>query len=287
MKKKGVKNLKSLKKEKLKIPSIRIWQIITLIVLLLLIAILAFVSGNLTGRAIDTFDLRQGSEQIIKGIQDFSEPFLRFIFGVQQYDEYLWTKILLFSLLFVIIYAVLKNVDLFARYPSIPSILSGIVSLLAIRYLISNNLINVVLLQYGALGIAITVFLPYLVYFYFVETSVRGRAGRRLAWILFGLVFIALWISRRNDLGGANWVYIMGIVAVAIAVIFDPQIRGYFGIMENRKSVRAIMDKQKREIKDELRKLTEQLRNRVIKYDEYERETQDLLRNLRTLEKMS
>ena len=170
------------------------------------------------------FNLREGTEQLLKQIQDFSEPLLKFLLGVDSYDEFFFTKVLLFILLIVVIFSVLKNIEIFRHYLGAQWILSIIISLLAVRYLISINIINAILLPYGALGIAITILLPLVIFFYFVHNSIRHSRMRMLSWILYGLFFIGLWWQRSVDIGNFGWIYGAGIIGVLIAIIFDKQI---------------------------------------------------------------
>ena len=57
--------------------------------------------------------------------------------------------------------------------------------------------------------------------------------GRRLFWILFIIVFAALWVSRYSELPTvANQIYIWTFVVMILAFIFDKGIHRYFGAHE-------------------------------------------------------
>ena len=57
--------------------------------------------------------------------------------------------------------------------------------------------------------------------------------GRRLFWILFIIVFAALWVSRYSELPMvANQIYIWTFVVMVIAFIADKGIHRYFAVHE-------------------------------------------------------
>lgn len=151
------------------------------------------------------------------------------IFGVSTFDEFLFAKILLFFLLFAIIFMVLKRITIFEGNITIISVVAVIVSLFAVRFIKENEFINAILLPYGTLGVSISIFLPLLIFFYFLHDSEIGGFGRRAAWFIYGAVFLVLWVTRPYDsLGAANWIYILGLGFVIISFIFDRSIHRYF-----------------------------------------------------------
>ena len=146
-----------------------------------------------------------------------------------EYGEFLFAKILLFFLLFAIIFMILKRIYIFEGNRAIVTIVSVIVSLFAVRFLKENEFINAILLPYGALGISISVFLPLLIFFYFLHDSEIGGFGRRAAWFIYFIVFLVLWGTRPySSLGAANWIYILGLGFVIVSLISDRSIHRYF-----------------------------------------------------------
>ena len=170
-------------------------------------------------------------DDFIKKMGDSFGSIFAPIFGVDSFDQFLFAKILLFFLLYAIIFMSLRKIDLFAENKSVAVIVSIIVSIFAVRFIKENQFINAILLPYGALGITLSIFLPLLIYFYFVHSSGIGPFGRRVAWILYGLVFLFLWGSRPYaDLGTANWIYLLGTGFVIVSFLFDSSIHRYFGL---------------------------------------------------------
>ncbi|MFH0711676.1 MAG: hypothetical protein V1889_00965 [archaeon] len=184
------------------------------------------------------YQLTDGLQQIIRIlIQFISET----IFQINSFDEFLFAKILLFSIILLIVYTVISQNSMFGgtgKNKAIQWIISSAISILAIRYL-PNEFVQAILLQYGAFAVAITVFLPLMIYFFFIHQSGVGPFGRKIAWIVYITGFFALWSMRYQDLGEANWIYWIAIGFIIICLIFDKKIHEYFGWSSIRKARRA------------------------------------------------
>src|SRR3989344_5047270 len=129
----------------------------------------------------------------IRGVTDVFEPVLRALFGNFGGEDFLFAKMLLGILLFVIINVVIKRLPMFRDNKSVSIIVALVISLLAIRFINENDLVNGILLPYGTLGVAITTLLPFFIFFYFLHDSQMGPFGRRAGWFLFGVIFLVLW----------------------------------------------------------------------------------------------
>jgi len=207
-------------------------KVVFLTTFLALILISSLVSAQWYG------DFESASNQIIDWIKQIFGPFLEALIGESAFNEHFFARVLLLILIYAIVLTVLKKIELFSKNTFVCVLIAAIVSILGVRYLSETNLISWILLPYGTFFIAIAVFLPFLIYFFFVHTSVNSSIGRRLAWILFAAVFLGLWISRLREtgsfdlknLGTANWMYLLGIAGVAISFFFDREIQKYFGL---------------------------------------------------------
>ncbi len=243
--------MKKSEKKRVKKSEMRRKHFLKLVGVVAAVLVIAFFVFALTQSprpyALGDIDLRQGSQQIADLVKDWASPFLGALLGVGDYDEHLFSRVLLLILIFVVVYGVLSHMEMFQEYRRSSLILAVVVSLLAIRYLVSVDLINAALLPHGAMGIAISVLIPCLVYFYFVHWTISHPVGRRLAWILFGVIFIGLWWQRRVELGDANFIYWMAVAAVILNVVFDRQIHTYFGFSESRRALHALTEHEKNE----------------------------------------
>ncbi|MFH1710864.1 MAG: hypothetical protein ABH840_00970 [Nanoarchaeota archaeon] len=190
-------------------------------------------------------DLRTTGDNVIRVLGDSFSPILSFFLGVDSFDKYFFQRSLLLILLFIVIYAILKRIEMFRTNKTILFLVASIVAILGARYMSDVGIIEAAMLPYGVLGISITVFLPFLIYFFFVYQSVPGTTGRRLAWIVFGLVFLALWASRSSEIGEVGWVYLAGIGLAIVAIFLDPTIKRYFGLHELRRATAHLNDAER------------------------------------------
>ncbi len=175
--------------------------------------------------------VNQVINDVIQALKDILGPIFAALFGTSEFDDFLFTKMLLFLLLGIVVFGALKSVEFFERTRGLALIVSVIVSILAVRYISEDGLIAGILLPYGTLGIAITTFLPFLVYFWFVHKSVQGGFARKAAWILYGVVFVMVWLSRpAGEISStSHWIYVVGFVAMFVSALFDGIFHSYFG----------------------------------------------------------
>jgi len=181
-------------------------------------------------------DLRQGSEQLLQWTTDVLSPIFQVILGDYSSSEFFFAKCLLFILLLVIITFVLNKAKIFGsldEHPGVIYIIAIAVSILAIRFLPDNSLINGILLPYSTLGIALTTFLPLLIYFFFINNANIGHFGRRAGWVLYGIIFLALWLSQNpNTSKTTDWIYWCSLGFVIASFFFDSAIHRYFNLNE-------------------------------------------------------
>ena len=138
-------------------------------------------------------------------------------------------------LLFVIIKFVLEKSQFlgFDEKPGISMLVSAVVSILAIRFIPQTDIVNLILLPYNVLGIAILTVLPFLIFFFFIEKSTMNTGVRRLCWIFYAIIFAVLWNSRYSELSPiGNQIYGWVLVAIILSMIFDPKIKEYFGLKD-------------------------------------------------------
>jgi len=190
--------------------------------LFLILASLPFASAQY-------FSIEEGARQFVDGMKELFTPLFEGLLGTSSYDDFFFAKILLFFLLFIVIFAVMRKVELFEKMKGIVPLVALIISLLAVRYISEEGFFAGILLPYGALGIAVLTFLPFLIYFWFVHKSVKTGLGRRVAWILYAIVFVFLWGSRSSDISTeSNWIYFTTLIIMFIVFAFDKSFKSYF-----------------------------------------------------------
>lgn len=195
-----------------------------------------FASGIFT---IPTASAYAGPIYLFDNFEQSVTPILQLLLGVEEVDENLFARFLFFIIVFTITATVLNKMELFKDKKPIITIISVSVSLLGTRYLGGLDIIQGVLLPYGTMMLAISIALPFLIYFFFVHNTIKSGVGRRVAWILFGAIFLGLWWTRRAEMGDLSWIYNIGIVAVIIVVLADTEIHKYFGVIEMQNAKRA------------------------------------------------
>ncbi len=204
----------------------------------------------------------QGLYQLTDGLREVIRILIQFIsetiLQIDAFNEFLFAKLLLFTLILLVVYTVISKNGIFGgeKNKTIQWIISSAISILAIRYL-PNNFIQAIMLQYGAFAVGITVFLPLIIYFFFVQQSGIGPFGRKTAWIVYLAGFFALWSFRYEDLGEANWIYWIAIGFIIISMIFDKTIHKHLGLRsikkirnENRTERRVSAEAKLKEIED-------------------------------------
>lgn len=229
----------------------------------------------------------EGLEQLANGLKEVIMVLIQFIsdtiFDINSFDELLFAKILLFSIILLVVYTVIKENAIFGGTKNKPIqwIISSAIAILSIRYL-SDDFIQAILLQYGTLAVGITVFLPLMIYFFFIHQSGIGPFGRRVGWIVFAASFFALW-SLRDDLGNANWIYWIAILFVVISIFFDKSIHRYFSFADFRKAEKRLNEKAKWALEDHLDTLREKLEQGRLTPSQFENRVKEIHDKIKAL----
>ncbi len=258
-------------------------NLILLISIVSLFSILTFISAQPYGGYGSGFgfiDLGEGIRQIIDQATRFLAPLFEVILGDYSGSEFFFTKILVLALLFVVIYWILERVPALRGYRNIAMLISLIVSILAVRFISENELVNGILLPYGVLGVALTTLIPFMIFAYGIHTTDLSGAGRKIAWAVFALIFFILWVYKYPELNPiANQIYLWALVAVIIVMIFDKSIHAYFAGADMKKFSKNLTTRQIADLQVELGRL----RNSPVMSNEIERRIQQIERDMRHL----
>ncbi|MCD4771237.1 hypothetical protein K8R30_02345 [archaeon] len=196
------------------------------------------------------------------------------ILDIDAIDEFLFAKILLFTIILLVVYTVIKKNSILGDKAPIHWIVSSSIAILSTKFL-PDNLIQAILLQYSALGIALTIFLPWTIFFFFIHQSGTGPFGRRIGWVVFAAAFFAMWMFR-DGLGEANWIYGIGIAFIIASLIFDKRIHKYFSFADFRKYKEKNKEKTKRNLMRDLKKLGGDLSDGIIDHKTYTKEAGEI-----------
>lgn len=163
-------------------------------------------------------------------------------------SEVFFIKLLVFFLLVAIINFVLLRVPTFKGNTGICLLISVIVSLIAVRYMTTESLINFIWLPYGWLGVVLSVLLPFIIAFYFIE-SFDSAVIRKVGWVVMLVIFAGLGLMRWDTLSTGGewyqnlaWLYVIIAVLSAIIFLFDKEIR----VLMLMSSLNSVEDVNKR-----------------------------------------
>jgi hypothetical protein len=156
----------------------------------------------------------------------------------------------------MVVWSVLDKMPFFYENRWSVWMLSIIVSVLSIRF-IEPTLIEGMLLPYSTSGIAITVTLPLAIYFIWVYKIFRSSIFRRMCFFVALLIFIGLYFTRREQLQDTSYIYLWGVAACILFIIFDKLIV-YFWSKSHEENTRSnLADRSERHILHELNLLNE------------------------------
>jgi hypothetical protein len=188
-------------------------------------------------------------------------------------EEFLIAKGLLLILLIVIISTILKRTPIGKNNEKTANIIAIIISILAVRFINDNQLINGILLPYGTLGVAITTILPFVIFFYFVHYTNMGSFARKISWAFFAIIFLSLWLTREGLSEVSNQIYGWTMLAMIIIFFFDKSIHDYMG---NRK----IKDISKKAKQRRLAKLVTEFNSYVNAGGAYDSNIESVMKDL-------
>lgn len=206
---------------------------------------------------VSAYSFNNGVESVVSSMQNSVSPLISAMFGGSW--EYLFEKLLFFILLLVLIFAVMSRIPMFEGKIAIIWIIDFAVSLLATRFLTEVEFVQSVLLPYQVFGVALLSFIPFLIYFYFVELGIENQAMRRIAWVLYMVVFVGLWWSRYSIIGKTSWIFFASAVLALIVMLADNTIQGMFVRNAIRRGLNIDRVKQivkvQKEIEDDMKLL--------------------------------
>lgn len=173
-------------------------------------------------------------------------------------DDIFVVKVLLFILMIAVVYLAAEKVPGINSNSFVLWLVTIIISMLGARFLSSKELVETVWLPSGVVGITLASFLPFLVFFFFIESFQGHRVVRRVGWILYCVLFAVIAAVRWPEtsvqsgaLAGWNlsWIYIVTAVLALLSFYFDGTIQKYFAKSGAQKAIAqhildAIRDKK-------------------------------------------
>ena len=215
----------------------------------------------------------------IKGLYSILRPLLDYVIGETSSvgdisaESIFFAKILLLVILISLVYVILENVDLFSSKVLVLWIISIGVGVLGVRFL-ESELISTILLPYSVIGVAITAGLPFIIYFIGVEKGLNGpshKTVRRVAWIFFAVIFLALYSLRQSEIPQYAWIYPFTALLAVIVMFFDGSIQRLFFQMRLDRAGAGSRDELVRQINRKIQQVDEDFADGLINAAEHTR----------------
>jgi hypothetical protein len=174
--------------------------------------------------------------EVLNSLADFVKPIAIYSVGGDLTGELLLVKVLLLILAIAILYSAVRLVPGIRENEFTIWIVTIVVSILSVRFLTTEALVNLVWLPNGVTGIALMSLLPFLIYFFYVE-NLNSSALRRTAWIFYSILFLAIALVRWEKLAvdsskyiitNLAWIYIFTATISLLSFIFDKTIHARF-----------------------------------------------------------
>jgi len=231
-----------------------------------------FVSAMLLFSMIGFASAQTLSDKIIKTLDSIGEvldPILRFTLGEVGTGTYstevLVIKFLLFVLLLSVAYFAVGKVPGVKDNAVALWVITIGVSVLGARFMSSEALINFVWLPSGILGVALTSLLPFIIFFFFIESFSGQKLIRRVGWVLFGVLYIGLaivrWDSFLDKESGFNlaWLYVITAILAGLCFLFDRPIQVQKEKRERKKSQKSQLQYVDLELSRKLREVMDEM----------------------------
>ena len=187
-------------------------------------------------------------------MKDVANFFTTITTGTDVLAEDVVARVLLFLLLTIVLYRPAEKLVGGSRNLGIT--LSIIVSLIAVRFL-TLPIIKGLFLPYQALGIVISVAVPFMLFGGFLTTSDIWGPVRRLLWALMMGVFTWLWFFRWSDIGDLAWIYACAAVLCFIMIWADSSLRSLWYKMAEEKTEKGDVAVNTALVQEELAKVIE------------------------------
>lgn len=191
-------------------------------------------------------------------MNDISDFFTKLLSGVSGQD--LMIRVLLVMLLTTVLFR--PAYKLVGEKSGLAFIIAALVSILGIKYLATYDLITGLLLPYGALAIALSAGLPFiLIGMLIVSAPDMPATLRKILWGLMTGAFILLWWFRWTDIGDLAYIYLfMGLISAAVLFFLDGTIVTLYSQATQAQS-KASVDVQIAQINSQIANLYAQYAN--------------------------
>lgn len=135
------------------------------------------------------------------------------------------SKLMVLILVFAIAYFAVSKVSALKGTPWIMWVISIGVAILGVRTL-SQDFVTSIVMSNSAFAVAAVAFIPFVLVFLIVKDFTS--TARRAVWILFGVVFFALWAAQTATDTSTDWIYPLAGLLCILMFVFDGTVHKWF-----------------------------------------------------------
>jgi len=237
-----------------------------------------FASLFLTNFVSAYFDLGYAMDSAARSIQPVAQFFLG---GFDYTGQLLFERFLVFIIIFSITFIALIKAPFFKDQRPAAIVLSVVVPLLSVRY-INFEWMNTILMSYQVFGIALTSFVPFIIYFFFLMGIAPNSSGvRKIGWILFTCVYLGLYTTADNQFYGQ--VYIWTALVSLLFLFLDGTIARTLMWNKIKASNKSSIQDAEVAIKRRMQELANDYANKIVDKDYYEARMTELKKQQKAL----
>jgi signal transduction histidine kinase len=227
------------------------------------------------------YNPRQGMNDLINIVVDFTEPFLQAVLGGGNWTGYLlFEKLVIFILLAAVVYIALAKTKFLENNKPSLWIITIAIPLLGVRWL-NFEWINFIITQYQVLAVALTALLPFVIFLFFVHGVSHSSAFRRIAWVFFILIYYGLWTTSSTT-GYVDEAYLLTIFVAVALIIFDPMMHRLMTKEEDLTPLRASLTTRIAELDTQLEKINNAMH---LSSDQQKKAREHLEKEIRRLQR--
>lgn len=229
---------------------------------------------------------------VIDGIVSVLKPVLTYTIGDPGGDSSVFlVKTLLFVLMLSIVFVAVGQVPLIGDSSGLKWLTAIIVGIFGARLLSTESFINAVWLPSGVTAISLVCILPFLIFFFFIESFKGQKIIRRVGWALYIVMFVTLAAVRWDDLASSQsgwnygWIYIATAGLAFLSLIFDGTIQKLWARSAADRAAAGAASEAIIKLRRDLVQSHEDFAKGVITKTEYDKKVKSISGQIATLSK--
>lgn len=210
------------------------------------------------------------------------QPVAQFFLGGYDYTGYmLFERFLVFLLILSVTFIALSKAPFFADQKNVVMLLSFVIPLMSVRY-INFEWLNTIMLSYQVFGIALTAFIPFVIYFFFLMGIAPNHAAiRKIGWVFFLCVYLGLYTTSDSSFYGQ--VYMWTALVAFVFLLADGSIARAMMWNKIKESGKSTIQQAEISVRRKMKELSDDLNNGVIDQKYFDKQMAVLKKQQKTL----